>query len=517
MTKRKEKNRKVGFWLLLPVILLGVYQITAGQAYGQYGQTIPLRTEKLAAPSPADPFDAPEATDVDPFDTDDVKLGQPAKAPASIVSEEPVTKRDKALEGSTLLGVDEPRQSLPKANPSPIGDPMEMDYRFSSIPCGDACDAVCGTACGSSCKSSCGTLKNIYRSLHDGRGIEMDVWAAGGCYYNFHGDDNFSNEPQLFTDNPGFALHQFSASIYKDAVGRVKGRNQLDWGARVDYFFGSDAPLMQTADDGKWDSEWDTGFVDGVAYYGSSIPQLYAEIAYGKWSAKYGRFFNPVVGESVVAKENFFFSRTYRREQLLPMTVSGALATYKMSPYLTMSAGWTDGYNGGFVSDRGGSMLVANVQAQLTKRLSLGWGTNVGKSRFNYTTISEDVDINLNTASLEYLLTKKLTWRVDAAYSSTDSTLVGKMNSASVANNLFCRFNDRWSVGARFEWFWEKDVAGGTSNDLYATTVGVNWRPIKCLLFRPEVRYDSSGSGMPYNLGRNAESWFAGFDMITQF
>jgi hypothetical protein len=100
---------------------------------------------------------------------------------------------------------------------------------------------------------------------------------------------------------------------------------------------------------------------------------------------------------------------------------------------------------------------------------------------------------------------------------------------------------EKWSFGLRYEWVRDNDgarVAGignvlltdrgwdglpgfaGAFNDL---SLGLNWRPNKNIVLRPEVRWDwydgptNIGGELPYGNGTSREQFTTACDLIVTF
>ena len=102
--------------------------------------------------------------------------------------------------------------------------------------------------------------------------------------------------------------------------------------------------------------------------------------------------------------------------------------------------------------------------------------------------------------------------------------------------------NEKWSVGARFEWFHDDDGtrvlglgnldaqgwsapsgAPGYRGDFSQLTLGANWKPKANVFIRPEVRYDwydgsTNGAGsLPFDAGNSNSQLTFATDVIFMF
>ncbi len=132
-------------------------------------------------------------------------------------------------------------------------------------------------------------------------GFNVSGWIQSGVYTNAHGAS--SNGPLGFNNLTDYNLHQLALSVEKKTDTE---KNCWDLGGRIDYFYGIDGPDAQAFGDQSWDYGWNSS-----SRYGSAIPQLYLELAFGDWSIKGGRFWTAIGNEVVPATGNFFYSHSY--------------------------------------------------------------------------------------------------------------------------------------------------------------------------------------------------------------
>jgi hypothetical protein len=81
----------------------------------------------------------------------------------------------------------------------------------------------------------------------------------------------------------------------------------------------------------------------------------------------------------------------------------------------------------------------------------------------------------------------------------------------SIVNYLFYTINDCTKLGGRAEW-WKTDplTPGFGDFSVYATTFGVNYRPMANVVFRPEIRQQWSPA-------IDEDQTIFGVDMITTY
>lgn len=260
----------------------------------------------------------------------------------------------------------------------------------------------------------------------------------------------------------------------------------FDWGARIDYVFGSDFPssVAVGGQAGDWDLPWNDG-----RDYGHAIPQLYLQLAYGDLSVKVGHFFTILGYETTPAPYNFFFTRAISNQGVLPKTHSGALAEYAVSDNVTVYGGWTAGYDTGFTRN-GGSNFLGGISVLLTEDLLLSYITSIGDQGFGGPV---DHDAYQHTLTLTADLTERL--RTALVYGLWDDQSFGASQQQlhHISNYYYYQLMETVALGIRGEW--------QTSNnrDQGAFTAGMNWQPHANVTLRPEYRRDMFQGGTDPN------------------
>ena len=394
-----------------------------------------------------------------------------------------------------------------------------------AAPAVDSCTSGyddCGAGC-ASCGSSCGLGGGLFGPCCEHGdawtlfpefcdGSTMGGWVSGGIYSNAHGRRGVGgNGPLGFRDLAGEgALNQAWFFAGREADGQCG----LDWGYRVDYVFGIDGPDTQAfGQNSGYDTDWDSS-----SRYGSALPQLYGEVAYGDLSVKFGHFFTIIGYEVVAAPGNFFTSSSYTQYYGEPFTHTGVLAEYAYSEDVTLYGGYTFGWDTGFDDGGNGATFLGGVGLQLTDDLKATYASNFGN--FN-----EDLgggDVYMQSLVFDLTLTERTNYVFQTDYGTLDQA-DGRHNWYGINQYLFYTINDCWSAGARFEWFDDEDGArvGNGSGDYYALTSGVNWKPHANIVVRPELRYDWFDGGAdgvnPFDEGNADEQFSGGFDVIFTY
>ena len=299
-------------------------------------------------------------------------------------------------------------------------------------------------------------------SLIDGNdsGINIGGWSQTGYHSRNNG---------LFNNHRGdLNIHQMW--FYAEKV--ADGSNGLDWGFRGDLMYGVDAADTQAFGNnaGEWDFQ--NGFDHGI--YGWAMPQLYGEIASGKWSVKIGHFYTIVGYEVVTAPDNFFYSHAYTMNNSEPFTHTGALVTYDAGNDVTVYGGWTAGWDTGFDQFGSGSNFIGGVSVPVG-----------GDATFTYITTIGDFGRRgegySHSMVLDMKMTEKLNWVVQSDLVNTNG---GADHQYGLNQYLLYSVSDCFGLGMRAEW-WKNG-----NNSQYEITWGVNYKPYSNFIIRPEIRHD---------------------------
>jgi len=348
--------------------------------------------------------------------------------------------------------------------------------------------------------------------------LDIGGWVQAGTMLNAHGDAS-SNGPLGFNDDPHFNMHQLWLYAHKDA----QTGGCLDFGYGIDYVFGTDGPDTQAFGDETWDFGWDNGT------YGSAIPQLYGEVAYGDLKVKMGHFYTIIGYEVVQAPDNFFYSHAYTMYYGEPFTHTGFLAEYAMDDCITLMGGWVNGWDNGWNLDNTGSMMLGGVSVSLTDDASLIWAFTAGEQGPE---AANNTYVYMNSIVFDWQVTDRLQYILQHDMGNTTVRDGGTDTPSNwwglnqyFIYNLACDLD----LGLRFEWFRDQNGtrvpvnANGDGNvgNYYAITTGLNWRPCDNFVVRPEVRYDTfdgnTANGRPFASGGSSSQFSGGCDFIVSW
>ncbi|MEL6105783.1 MAG: porin [Planctomycetota bacterium] len=368
-----------------------------------------------------------------------------------------------------------------------------------------SCDMGCDGGCDSGCNSGCGgglfdcDLGDPFALFGEACGYAAGGWVQMGYH---------DKAIPLFNSRPDeYQLHQawfWAEKTMDTSCG-------FDWGARIDYIYGTDSQDTQAfgINNDHWDNGWDNG-----SDYGHAIPQLYMEMGYGDWTIKAGHFYTIIGWEVVTAPDNFFYSHAYTMYNSEPFTHTGALATLSVSEDLEVYGGWVLGWDSGFEDNGdaflGGASLAVSEDINLIYATVAGrFADNLGGNERGYMhSIVADVAV---TDSLQYIF--------QSDYLDTqDASGAGVRNTIGINQYLIYTMSDCLAAGARMEWYNEDGVFNtfGNENDIYALTLGLNVKPHANLIVRPEVRFDWDDNSVLGLEGGDDQTTF-GIDTIFLF
>ncbi len=336
----------------------------------------------------------------------------------------------------------------------------------------------------------------------------------------------------------------------------------LDWekaevqhGFKVAFLYGSDYRftlirgfLNNQLKNQNLDPRELNGFEQNI--YGGDIPVF----AYTAWlpgiggqgtELQIGRMFCQFGYESVMAPSTPLMSRSYAFNWAPPFFHVGILATTKVNQNLTVKNMFINGndvfFDGSQKWRYEGQILLTSDDEKQTLALS----TTFGDGKFDatkphgpvqgYTTIGLAYEPfgrnNINVFDVVY--TNKLTddctvalegiygYQTDVPAIATSSITnfnggTGTAQWGGAVGYLQYNFNDKWSSCTRLEVF--RDCQGqrtGFDGTYYAGTFGLQFKPCKEVMIRPEVRYDYNNDSTPFN-GHHG-IFTAGADLILRF
>jgi hypothetical protein len=407
-------------------------------------------------------------------------------------------------------------------------------------------------------------------SLFKSSGLTLGGWLQGGVTVSNHDSNTRFNGPVTFNDRDSeFQLNQLY--LYLQRAVATEG-DSFDIGGRADFLFGTDAIYTQAYGVPAYDvntlnplvrSTWDLNFLRNTnRFYDIALPQLYLEayIPVGNGlNLKAGHFYTPIGYEVVTAPDNFFYSHAYTMQYGEPFTHTGLLANYSFDKNWSVVAGLltgsaTGGWDGGWDRQLGNwSGLLGATWTTEDKGTSANITGTLGDTSEHSTTKFGMYSIVLKHNILDSL---HAVLQHDHGYAEGVAVPGGAVKDAEwygVNGYLMYDILDNLGIGIRGEWFRDQDgfrvcspgrVAAATNDSYgaafssaasflsncqpasyYELTVGLNYKPLKWITLRPNIRYDwvdgrdtSSGlSYKPFGNGDKSEQFLFSADAIITF
>jgi Putative beta-barrel porin-2, OmpL-like. bbp2 len=345
----------------------------------------------------------------------------------------------------------------------------------------------------------------VGKALEDAN-INIYGYVEGSYEYNFMKPAGHANVGRAFDtqsdNNP--VLNQVDLS-FERTVDYTK--DKWDVGGKVEVIYGSDSRFIHS---------------NGLDFYGPNdaadggeqtdpsmqfdLNQAYVDVAVPLGSGlrlRAGKFDTIMGYESINPTVNPLFSHSYLFTWAIPLTQTGVLATYNITPAWTITAGFTRGWeqalkdnNGDAIDFLGG--VTWTVNSKLTLTLNNSTGPETAGDTNDYRTVFDFIGT--------YAATSQLTFALNADYgfqqNGADGGAGGPANWYGVAGYAGYAVNSYVTVNVRGEYFNDQDNARGLSTiplkgtDVYEGTFGLTITPMpnntigSNLKIRPEVRYD---------------------------
>lgn len=345
--------------------------------------------------------------------------------------------------------------------------------------------------------------------------IKVSGSVTAGATYNPENPDSHINYGRLFDDKANaFLLNQALLTVERPLDPMAQS---FDWGFKLQVMYGSDARYTHNL--GVLDNvSDDRNQFDVVEAYGSvHLPILTPKGV----DVKAGQFVTLEGAEVIESPANFFYSHSYIFNYGIPLKHLGVLAITHVNDNLDLYTGITRGVNIGFDDNNDRPAFHGGVGLNFFDgKLAILGTTHIGPENPN----DDDNMRYLHDIVVTIKPTDKLTLITDMNFardSAADAEAYG------VAQYLTYAFNDWLAAGVRGEVFRDDDgffVAQFWDNDDFvnlqrgefdsidprtvgagpitygALTFGLNIKPTKYLLVRPEIRFDRAlGGGEPFN------------------
>ncbi|HEY1684054.1 MAG TPA: outer membrane beta-barrel protein [Tepidisphaeraceae bacterium] len=340
--------------------------------------------------------------------------------------------------------------------------------------------------------------------------INLNIYGyvEGSYEYNFEKPAGHVNVGHAFdTQSDNNAVLNQADLTFERTVDYTK--DKWDIGGRVEFIYGNDSRFIHS---------------NGLDFYGSNdaadggeqtdpsmqfdLNQAYVDIAAPIGSGlriRVGKFDTIMGYESINPTVNPLFTHSYLFTYAIPLTQTGVLATYNITPAWTINAGFTRGWeqalkdnNGDAIDFLGGISWTVNPKLTLTLNNSTG-PESAGDTN-DYRTVFDFV--------ATYNATTQWTFAGNADFgyqqNGADGGAGGNAYWYGIAGYAGYTINSYVTVNGRVEWFNDQDNARGLSTlpgmgtEVWEGTLGLTVTPMpnntigSNLKIRPEIRYDYS-------------------------
>lgn len=337
---------------------------------------------------------------------------------------------------------------------------------------------------------------------------ECGGWAEAGLYVNEYGQKNSYDRWGLIPESGNTELlrnvRQSDPQLNQLWLyfgKKLDTRFGWDFGGRIDGVFGTDAYFLQS-DGLEYKSgtnrEWRTG-----DYY-TALAQIYGEVGYKNVSLKVGKFLSPLMGESIMSPNRFFYSLP-RAFDTTAVTNSGALATWKVNDAFSLYGGWVNGADSTFANSNDNAALFG-FDWRLNRSFKFGYAGMIGKDKSEYSDMGMTMqDYRYYVHSFHFNWQMSQRWNYQFQWQlrndSADARGFGRLPMGTyygINNEFVYTLNQYWSFGIRAEW-WHRAVLDD-EYDSYEVTLGANWTPNRWLTIRPEIRMDKIDGASPFSV-----------------
>ena len=322
-------------------------------------------------------------------------------------------------------------------------------------------------------------------------GLAMSGYADVSFDYSFNEPDTSTtaNIGRAFdTENNGFTPHAFELVLEKAET------DQMPIGFRTDLFFGDDASVFKATGLGVAGEDFDLqqAYITAKAPIGEGI------------DFKVGKFVTLLGAEVIESPANWNYSRSYMFFYSIPFTHTGALATYPLGSFGSVTGGVVNGWD--IVDDSNNfKSLLGNVTLTPIEHVTLSFNGITGAER----AANDHDDRTVFDFVGSWQATEKLALMMNYDYGHESSLTQGTGATGFESANwqglaLYGKYDltDTWSLAGRWEWFDDKDNVrtlltsrgGGipTDIDFYGWTLTSQWKLHEHLLARLEYRHDKA-------------------------
>lgn len=326
------------------------------------------------------------------------------------------------------------------------------------------------------------------------QGIQMSGYADISYQYSLN-EPNSSGATTgraFDTEANGFTPHAFELVLEKPLT------DEMPLGFRTDLFFGDDAAVFKSTGLGLGGEDFDLqqAYVTARAPIGEGL------------EFKVGKFVTLLGAEVIESPANWNFSRSFLFLYSIPFTHTGALASYPLGEWGSVTGGVVNGWD--VVDDNNkAKTLLGNVT--LTPLEGVTFSSNLvhGAERNSNNANKRSVISNI----VSWVPFEPLTLMANYDYGHESNVSPGTATSGTTSGfeganwqglALYAKydFTPIWALAGRLEWFDDKDnvrtgftgPGGGTITDIdfYEWTLTSQWKLHEHVLARLEYRHDKA-------------------------
>ena len=376
--------------------------------------------------------------------------------------------------------------------------------------------------------------------------VKLSGHIEAGSTINSTDPTNGLNFGHLFTDRSDVPLlNQFVLTLEKPLD--PKKASQYQVGFKLQGMYGTDARYTHFLGEFDRVTHQREQFDVVEAFLNIHLPILTKDGV----DAKIGQYVTLEGAEVTYAPGNFFYSHSYIFNFGTPYKHTGIMTTTHMSPMVDLYLGIDTGLSTTFgrqgdtndaIAFHGGiglNLLGGNLTILATTHI----GPELPRSAAATLGVDPNRDLRyLNDITVIWKTTQSLTFTTDINHIRDDGL---KASGWGVAQYATYAVNDRLSLGVRGELWRDNDgtfvaafpdnfdfinaqmgfpntMIPGPKTTYGAITLGANIKPpvekrFEGFVIRPEVRYDWSSNGTPFDAGTKDHQFTAGIDVIVPF
>ena len=520
-------RKLLGVWTIWGILFVGL--VSLAQAQQAIPETIQLSDEIPAYSRLSTPVSAPVYADPSVIPAQYGPVQAAAQAPSAnpapaMISESVPTQNyapapNFAPRASAGVPTYTPDGTVPQTEMAPVMD------EFAGMP--EPCPGLfLPEFCESWC-SPCGS-----GLLGPGR-FFVEGYVDQG--FNVNSNSSSYGEPMGVDDKEGYQLNQLYLSFGRYVC---KG-SQWSLGGQIDVMYGTDYYYMTStglettqSNDPHWNGtrKGTDEFRASRNLYGMALPQAYLEVyapILAGVDVKVGHFHSVMGFESNQANQNFFYSRSYTSIYGMPTSMTGVMTDWRLGDCWSVVAGAVNEWNCFDSPNDHYSFVVGATYENRCGNFAFSALVMNGKQNAATFQANDYSDDSANTTVLDlfakFKFTERLAYVVEFNYGNNDAEVYDILNDDTFkgrnwygfSNYLFYCMSDTLTLGARFEWFHDKEntvVSGGYQStfanmgvNYFSWTFGANWDPRPWLTIRPEIRWDFSDM----ELEANDQTWYS--------